>query len=433
MFNNQPSIPRTVIPTLYAIGDGTGSWQTPEKPDWPHEHYRQQWQQIKERVLKGKYPKRFAGLFRKFKKHDAHWAALLSGDGNNNRQQIEAARAQVRVGGGFMERLPLACLKYGLVDYAEKWHYINNRDNRHYGLEKNGHGLFAWRGFYLHNQQQPYAAAHMRGFWETFGVPHILCVYGLGISEELLRLCKESFKIYYSIDAPALRVPPGVSKHFNLVLVGDKRQQEKVRRTHPGMPCEILTTGPDFADTETFSPLNIPKKYDLIYVACAQPYKRHDILFGAMAKLKNRRPVNCLCICGYGELTAQLRRQVRELDIAVTIIGPPGVSHRKVNEYINQGRVGIVAGVEDGCPAIISEYMLAGIPVLANAGLCCGLRLVKPETGWVYPEEYFADGILRALNECNHINPRPFALEHCGWPASVRQLEALLHRYGYRK
>ena len=45
---------------------------------------------------------------------------------------------------------------------------------------------------------------------------------------------------------------------------------------------------------------------------------------------------------------------------------------------MNRARIGVVCGEEDGAPAILTEYMLAGLPVLANARLRCGLRLHPP-------------------------------------------------------
>ncbi len=48
---------------------------------------------------------------------------------------------------------------------------------------------------------------------------------------------------------------------------------------------------------------------------------------------------------------------------------------------MNLARIGVVCGVDDGAPAILTEYMLAGLPVLANARLRCGLQYIRPETG----------------------------------------------------
>ena len=139
----------------------------------------------------------------------------------------------------------------------------------------------------------------------TFGAPDILCVWGLGVSAEILAACETSYKIYNSIDAPALRVPPEVSRHFDLVLTGAQWQSDEVTARHPGMKTAILPIGPEFASDSMFYPIEGPKPYDIIYVAAAQHYKRHDILFDAMAKLP--RSISALCVFGYGELGDALR------------------------------------------------------------------------------------------------------------------------------
>ena len=55
-----------------------------------------------------------------------------------------------------------------------------------------------------------------------------------------------------------------------------------------------------------------------------------------------------------------------------------------------RARIGVVCGEDDGAPAILTEYMLAGLPVLANACLRCGLQYIRPDTGLVAQPEGFA-------------------------------------------
>ncbi|KQT54895.1 glycosyl transferase family 1 [Aureimonas sp. Leaf454] len=257
----------------------------------------------------------------------------------------------------------------------------------------------------------------MLGFLQVHGAPHILVVLGLGIDETILKACARSFKIYNSIDAPALRVPPEVSRHFDLVLTGAEWQSEAVRARHPGMATEIMPIGPEFADPETFRPLGVGKDYDVIYVAAAQPYKRHDILFDALARLP--RTVRALCVFGYGEMADDLRRDAADRGLSVDFVGPPGVSFEEVNALMNRARIGVVCGVDDGAPAILTEYMLAGLPVLANEGLRCGLQFISPRTGRTATAEGFADGIADVLAHLDRYDPRAAAMEQWIWPRTV--------------
>jgi len=390
----------TTIPTLYAISDFRDGW--PPTAELPAKTYYQHWQatnpiaQVAQR-----------------------WC---------DPQALETARTNLHVNGGYMERLPLACLRYGLVDYAEKWHYVRTPTPQSAGLEQ---PLFGCRAFHLHNECPPFESTDMLEFIHASGAPHILCTWGLGVSERVMQVCAESFKVYYSLDAPPLRVPPEVSRYFDLILVGSEQQRATVHERHPDIPCEILTLGPEFADFETFRPLDLPKDYDLIYVACAQDYKRHDVLFEAMARCARR--VRCLCVFGYGDKVDELHAYAQRLNIDVDFIDPPGVPFAEINRLMNRAKIGVVAGINDGCPAILTEYMLAGLPVLANGDLCCGLRFITPQTGLSVSSAVFDQGITYMLDHLSEFDPRPYAIEHCGWPTSVQQFADMLNANGYKR
>jgi len=391
----------TPFPTLYAISDFRDGWP-PTPDDLPPEIYRERWQAEQTAAQLERY--------------------LSTLD-------LERARAETRVVGGYMERLPLACIRAGLVDYAEKWHYVRTPAPGPAGLEQ---PLFGWRTFHLQDENAPFESRDMLEFIHANGAPHILCAWGLGVSERVMHACRESFKVYYSLDVLPLRVPLEAARHFDLILVSSEWQYDEVRRVHPHIPCEVLSIGPEFADDETFRPLGTPKDYDLIYVACAQPYKRHDVLFEGIARCAEAgRRVRTLCVCGYGEMCDELRAYAERLAIDVDFIGPPGVPFEEVNALMSRAKVGIVAGIEDGCPAILSEYMLAGLPVLTNDHLCCGLRFITAQTGLTASLEQFYTGIMEILDRLDEFTPREEAQARYTWRASVAQFAGMLARYGY--
>ncbi|MDM9649118.1 glycosyltransferase [Rhizobium sp. S163] len=321
------------------------------------------------------------------------------------------------VEGSYIERLPLAFLRSGLVDSAEIW--THSRDPKP-SLATRGSGPLRRRSFRMNGPMAPFASNDMVGYIAAFGAPDFLCVWGLGVDEEIMRACSESFKIYNSIDAPALRIPPEVSRHFDLVLTGADWQSEEVQRVHPGMATLVLPIGPEFASETMFRPLDLEKVYDVIYVAAAQPYKRHDLLFEALAKVP--MPLKALCVCGYGELVDAFRAQTSELGLDVEFIGPPGVGYDDVNRYMNQSRIGVVCGVDDGAPAILTEYMLAGIPVLANSKLACGLQYITRETGLAVDGALFSQGIVEMLSRVSDFSPRQTVCENWLWPSSIEKL-----------
>ena len=329
--------------------------------------------------------------------------------------------AEVLVRGGYLERLPLACVAHGLVEHAEIWHHWRPADPGPFSRDS---AVLARRAFHLDDEHPPFRSASMLGFVQAFGAPHILCVWGLGVDRALLDACRHSIKIYNSIDAPALRIPAEVSAGFDLIVTGAEWQSREVRERHPEMACAVMPIGPEFADPDTFRPLGNTKIYDVIYVAAAQPYKRHDILFDALARSPRR--LKALCVFGYGEMADDLRRQAADRNLDIDMVGPPGVGFDEVNRLMNLARVGVVCGRDDGAPAILTEYMLAGLPVLANAGLTCGLQFITPETGRVAEPEVFAEGLLDLLAIAPRLDPRATVLARWTWPHTAERLAGLI-------
>ena len=82
-----------------------------------------------------------------------------------------------------------------------------------------------------------------------------------------------------------------------------------------------------------------------------------------------------------------------------------------MNRQINRARVGVVCGQHDGAPAILTEYQLAGLPVLSNADLVCGLQYITPKTGLAAaPGKAFAAAMGHLIARHAHYDPRPHAL-----------------------
>jgi len=326
--------------------------------------------------------------------------------------------------GGYLERLPLAAVQAGLATHAEIWHFWR-ADAPTPPLRRDS-DVLARRVFALDRDGAPFASHDALAFLHETGAPHILVVLGLGVDEAILEACGRSFKIYNSIDAPALRVPPEVSRHFDLVLTGAEWQSEAVRERHPGMATLVMPIGPELADPETFRPLGMRKEFDLVYVAAAQPYKRHDILFDAV----EGSGCSALCVFGYGEDADRLRQDAAERRLDIEFVGPPGVSFDEVNRHMNRARIGVVCGVDDGAPAILTEYMLAGLPVLANRDLSCGLQFIRPETGRTATAETFGAAALEMLGELDAFRPRETVLERWTWPHSIHSLAAEIRAIG---
>ncbi len=130
-------------------------------------------------------------------------------------------------------------------------------------------------------------------------------------------------------------------------------------------------------------------------------------------------------------MSETLRAQARDLQINVDFVGPPSVPFAEVNRLMNQAKIGVVCGVDDGAPAILTEYMLAGLPVLANSALRCGLQYITPRTGRVAAAGAFHEGILEMLSTLPDFSPRQTVLDNWTWPHSVHKLRTLMNFPAY--
>ena len=266
---------------------------------------------------------------------------------------------------------------------------------------------------------------------DCLGAPEILCVYGLGVDETLLARCAGSVRVYNSIDAPALRIPETVSRHIDVFMTSAAWQGDEICRRHPDAITAVMPVGPEFASPEMFYPTGADKDFDVIYVAAAQDYKRHDILFDAFAKLPPT--LRGLCVFGYGESAQRYREEIDRRGLNINCIGPPGVGYAEVNALMNRARIGVVCGEADGAPAILTEYMLAGLPVLANEALACGLQFITPETGLAVPAARFDAGILALLQRAPAMRTRDVVLEHWCWEKTIARFSDVVERARQRK
>ena len=95
---------------------------------------------------------------------------------------------------------------------------------------------------------------------------------------------------------------------------------------------------------------------------------------------------------------------------------------------MNRARIGVVCGKEDGAPATLTKYMLAGLPFLANSPLRCGLQFILSGTGTTAPAEGFADAILALLALSPAMAPRDVVLESWVWEKTIERFAALVDR-----
>lgn len=347
------------------------------------------------------------------------------------RALAEPAEAPFVVAGSAEERVALAALRAGICDAAEIWtfaHATAAAAHEPGGVKPAPGGGLVRRRL---RADAPHATAEALGCVDIHGVPEVLLALGACVDEALLVRCRDSIRIHAcGAEAPPF-VPARAARHIDLFLAADEGQAEELRRIHPGVLAAVLSLETEFAATESFFPTGAAKDFDVICIAPAEDAARHDILFDAFAKLPPR--LRGLCVFAQGGLADLLRDQIDRRWLDITCIGPPGIAPPVLNALMNRARIGVVCSEREGAPALLTEQMLAGLPVLANARLGRGLRHIRPATGAVAAPEGFHEGILDLLARAPTLAPRDVAAARWGWRASAARLAELLDEARARK
>lgn len=235
------------------------------------------------------------------------------------------------------------------------------------------------------------------------GEPDVIWAEGMGLPTILRRvfdLCPTSLKIVYPQYCEPWLIE-GLDL-YDACLVDEEWQVKEMRRRQSGVTCHVWDKLVDYEDH--FFPTNAPKKYDICYVARLHPRKYHDLLFNSLAKLRDRRLSAVLVGSDENECQQYLEPLAKEAGVEAVFTGQ--VSRERVNDIINESRMGVICDKYDAVPRAMLEYMAADVPVLVNAEMQAGSRYVAPKAGLVVSPAQFHEGIIEILDHLERFRPR---------------------------
>lgn len=269
----------------------------------------------------------------------------------------------------------------------------------------------------------------LTNYIQATGQPDILWVGGHAYPpylRQIFTLCPDSFKIVYSKNWQPWSIKE--LGQYDLCLVDEAWQAERVRHDHPPVQCFVWDKLIDYETT--FYPIPCEKAYDICYTAYLSARKNHELLFRAMAAVKRHRELTCMCLGGERtNARAGLERMVADLKLSVQFIGE--VPYREVNRYINRCKIGVICSKKDAAPRALLEYMAADVPVLVNSELSAGARYVGAKAGLVRAPEAFHHGIMELLANYRRYAPRAHYLEHFSSEKVVPRFIGILEQAGY--
>lgn len=117
-----------------------------------------------------------------------------------------------------------------------------------------------------------------------------------------------------------------------------------------------------YVDLDVFRPMNLEKKYDLIFVGRLVKNKGVNLFLEAVKKL------NCKAIIvGDGPLKNKIKLEIENLNLQENVLlHGYARDSREVAGLLNQSRVLVMPSYNEGGPRVVVEAMACGLPILAT-------------------------------------------------------------------
>lgn len=200
-----------------------------------------------------------------------------------------------------------------------------------------------------------------RLIWNKIEVPYILEIFHIPgypkaatLKEKIYRLLFNFFIKYDSKKAKAVRV---MNSQVAEKLVNLGVSESKINL----IPAIYL-------DLDIFKPMNLEKKYDLIFVGRLEKNKGIDLLLKAVKLLITdyRLPVKCL-IVGEGKLRKRWELEIRDCKLQDNVFFYGWARDSKeIAILLNQSKILVMTSYNEGGPRVVLESIACEVPILAT-------------------------------------------------------------------
>lgn len=203
-------------------------------------------------------------------------------------------------------------------------------------------------------------------------------------------------------------------------VAADTRRREKV-------PEEKITVVRNGLPASAFRPAEpAPIATDLPVVLCVaniRPYKGHEYLFQAIARLGPHRPCT-LVLAGDGVDRPALQRRARRLGIDARFLG----ARTDIESLLARADVMVLPSLHEGLSNAVMEAMAAGVPVVAtdvggNRELLDGRGVLVPAADPVA----LADGLRRVLDD--RVFAKELTEQARAWSRAHLTVDAMVDRH----
>jgi len=185
----------------------------------------------------------------------------------------------------------------------------------------------------------------------------------------------------------------------------------------------------DWVDHRIFRPLNVPKDYDVIYIANLSPIKRVHVYLRTLKTMLSRgKPARAaLVLSSWGGTDRTLEQLLDFYGLRGRIDVFMNLKQPKLNEILNRSKVSILLSKKEGSNRTLFESMFADVPVLLlrnNVGV--NKDYINQHTGALVSEKDLPDAIERVGNMTPSLSPRSWAIDNIAPEITTQKLRTLL-------
>lgn len=185
----------------------------------------------------------------------------------------------------------------------------------------------------------------------------------------------------------------------------------------------------DWADPDLFiDGSSNEKKYDLVMIANWLKWKRHDLFFQTLSRMKIK--IKGAAVIGYpidGRILADIKKECAEHGVCDLVDFFEQISPKHVREILQQSKVGVLLSKEEGANRGIYECFFSNVPVVLTA-LNRGVNRehLNTSTGMLATDEELVDVFTYMIQNHQSFQTRQWALENTGYRNSTRKLNEYL-------
>jgi len=173
---------------------------------------------------------------------------------------------------------------------------------------------------------------------------------------------------------------------------------------------------------------NVEKKYDIVMIANWLKWKRHELLFETIAKIRSQ--IKRVAIIGYpieGRTIDDVKRECENYSVSDLVVFFERIAPEKVRDILQASKVGILLSKEEGANRGIYECFFSNVPVILtsrNRGV--NRDHINSSTGMLVADEELPKALMLMLRDYRSYAPRQWALENSGYYNSTMKLNSFI-------